>query len=305
MAKQIIVNDEYVKELYDRFSNSKAGINTIAKEEKRSPHTIQKWFDAAGYITKVNHTYFDNIDTEYKAYYLGLIYADGCISYPKDNRQPTIKIALVEEDAYILNNIQQIVQPFKPLYPIVFKNINYKKQLVFALRSSHMAKSLHKLGCPNRKSYDNKEDLIWPDLKNEYYRHFIRGFFDGDGSIFQSNLKKNSRTAEFYCVSQSFINTLKDYLNMGSIYIKHYKTNQLLYRYSIFKQNDLINLRNLLYNNSNIYLERKKEKFFGLAVPIQYPFTCPKCFSKMFKKNGKRNNRIRLVCKDCYSHYQY
>ena len=51
-----------------------------------------------GYVYKIDETYFDKIDTEYKAYILGLIYADGCIKQPKGNRQKQLSIVLQEED---------------------------------------------------------------------------------------------------------------------------------------------------------------------------------------------------------------
>ena len=45
-----------------------------------------------GYKYKVNHNYFNLIDTEYKAYILGFIYADGCISQPSGNRKLNFRI---------------------------------------------------------------------------------------------------------------------------------------------------------------------------------------------------------------------
>ena len=53
-------------------------------------------------LNKLNHSYFDVIDTEYKAYILGFIFADGCIVDNFNGRQKSLRIEIIETDGYIL-----------------------------------------------------------------------------------------------------------------------------------------------------------------------------------------------------------
>ena len=54
----------------------------------------------------INYSYFKNIDTEYKAYILGFIFADGSIlTNIAGNRENTITVSIQKEDSYILTKL--------------------------------------------------------------------------------------------------------------------------------------------------------------------------------------------------------
>lgn len=305
MPAKIIVDKEYVDKLYRQFCTRKIGVNTLAKQEGLSSHTIQKWFDEYNYVTKPNHDYFNQIDDEFKAYYLGLLYADGCVSNLNDIRQPQLSIALKQSDGYVLNDLNRFIKPYSPLIHVQRKGKNTQDQIIFSIRSTQLCNSLIKHGVLPNKSKENKEELRLPNLNYNLLRHFVRGFFDGDGSIFQPMLRKNTRNVEFYSTSESFIKDLLDLLKVGNYYKREAKNKQPIFRYTINKQDDVLFLRKFMYEPSSICIERKKERFYGLAVPLRWPFICPACNSQHFKKNGKRNNKIRLICKDCETHYTY
>ena len=83
------------------------------------------------YPKYVNHEYFNEINTERKAYFLGLLIADGNISENKGNRQKTLAISLQESDSYILKELCKDITPTKNIRivnsPSIIKN-NWKKK---------------------------------------------------------------------------------------------------------------------------------------------------------------------------------
>ena len=59
----------------------------------------------------VNNHYFDIIDNEHKAYWLGFLYADGCIS----SNRPTINFTLNDKD---INHIKAFKQDIESEHKI-------------------------------------------------------------------------------------------------------------------------------------------------------------------------------------------
>ena len=131
----------------------------------------------------VNEEYFDVIDTQNKAYILGLLYADGFViedSY-------TVSIFLQERDKSILEKISYEIDSTYPLQFRKYDNLSNNKYLSLqnqygiCIYSKYMFNSLLSKGIVPRKSLI----LEYPDfLDKDLHRHFIRGYADGDGGIF-------------------------------------------------------------------------------------------------------------------------
>jgi hypothetical protein len=125
----------------------------------------------------VNREYFKIIDSEMKAYILGLLAADGNVS--SDIRY-VIKIGLQKRDRMLL---ERIVQEIAPKVPIT----EYRNAYYVSFSSKEMASDLAKYGVVPRKS----AIFGWPHaMPDELAIPFILGYFDGDGSLFQSNENK-------------------------------------------------------------------------------------------------------------------
>ena len=75
-----------------------------------------------------NHAYFSKIDTEWKAYFLGLLMADGCISKTKTEAYTTVQLGLKLEDKYLIDNFAVEIGFSKQLY---IENREEKKQKRF------------------------------------------------------------------------------------------------------------------------------------------------------------------------------
>ena len=128
------------------------------------------------------HDFFDIINTQAKAYILGLLYADGYVI----EEQYTIGISLKESDTYLLENISKYLYEGEPsLYKRTTKlNGKLFNRSELRIYSEQMTQSLIKRGCVPRKS----PILKFPEwLDRPLIPHFLRGVFDGDGCISDGN----------------------------------------------------------------------------------------------------------------------
>lgn len=139
---------------------------------------------------EINKHYFDIIDTPNKAYILGLLYADGCNMTDKHE----VTISLQERDKHILEQIKNELGYDGPLRFIDYnnKNPNHQNQYKLDITNKHLSESLNVLGVWKNKSLI----LEWPEwLDEKLYAHFVRGYFDGDGSLYFD--KRNGATVAF------------------------------------------------------------------------------------------------------------
>nr|DAH00694.1 MAG TPA: endonuclease [Crassvirales sp.] len=212
----------------------KAGISINRDYSKRRKSSREKLY--------VDESYFKSIDTEDKAYFLGLMYADGSVS------KNTFYLKLKDED---------IIQEFKKYLKAEtnIKIINNQYSLTICRQS--MCNDLINQGC-----YINKTASIrFPFLDKKLMRHFIRGFYDGDGSLIL-NANRSHNCLNFTSGSLEFLQQLQDNLkgvsitNGGISKEKNYEVWHLRYG---GKQVHII--LDWLYNSSNLYLKRKYNKY--------------------------------------------
>lgn len=200
-------------------------------------------------IYKYNEDYFEKIDSERKAYFLGLMFADGNVCI-KNNRK-RLQITLANEDLYILKEFLKDLGGGS----LYLDRVVYSKVLIY---SDKLVDDLINLGCVPNKSLILKFPL--DSIPNYLVNHFIRGFFDGDGSV--SKVKEIGYTINFTSV-QSFLNPLKESLIKDGIrlskFYPRYKDRidsaGSMYFYQSKKKEKVF--FNYLYNNASIYMDRK------------------------------------------------
>lgn len=223
-----------------------------------------------------NEKYFDIIDTEYKAYFLGLLYADGC-NFPPRN---TINLVLQESDKHILEIFNEELCLKRPLSFRTFKNNKKFKNAnnVYGLHiyNKYMSEQLSNLGCVQKKSLILEfpsTDIVPENLQ----RHFIRGYFDGDGCIYVGKRKYNGKykvheydictisILSTYNMCTSISNILQKLIDVELVInIQPIKNSFLL----TIGNKDVIKVLNLIYKNSTIYINRKYNKYI-LASNIE------------------------------------
>lgn len=242
------------------------------------------------------------IDTEQKAYLLGFLFSDGCIT--KGN---TVRISLVDKE--IIDKLA-IEFPFFNTGSFDFSIYHKNNKIQYSLvkQNSKLYQDLTNHGLIERKSTENSNLLILPNLKNELMNHFIRGYFDGNGSISIPKTRPNLRRIEICSSSKTFIETLKNYLESININCPYYRekqnTSSILYVLEWIKNEDIIIFKDFLYKNSTISLKRKKEIFdnFVIIDKTDNNPRCPYCNNKSINNGNRKTNygiALRYECQVC------
>lgn len=200
-------------------------------------------------------TYFDIIDNPTKAYWLGFLYADG---YVTTRNRWGVELSI---DDY--NHIKKLVDELKYNGNIRIRKRNNITSCSIQINNSHMHNALVKNGVVM-----NKTDIVlFPNetiLQKDLVSHFIRGFFDGDGSVSYSNRTKE---VNFVCKSNSFISSLLEELKNNNIHFTYYiNKRDNLPTIRVYKTNEIKKFYKYLYQNSteNNRLERKFLKMENL-----------------------------------------
>jgi hypothetical protein len=125
----------------------------------------------------LNESFFEKIDTEEKAYTLGFMAADGNV--PINLR--SVRLMLQARDVHILRDIRRVMNSDARILVIKpnskFPHRGPYKLIYFS--SQTLVADLVRHGITPRKSLT----LRYPKLSRRLERHFLRGLFDGDGSI--------------------------------------------------------------------------------------------------------------------------
>lgn len=196
--------------------------------------------------------FFDSIDTEEKAYWLGFVVADGYIT-----PAGSIKLGLQERDR---SHIEKFRAALKSDMSI--RSYNYgDPYAIMEVRSKTMFAALQRLGVaclkPKRAVPDVREDLL---------RHYWRGAFDADGTL--TNYPKCSRYKDTIYVYDSWGAQFTGNLSAVMAFERFVGENTGL-RAHVGSYKDGSNratygnkgasiVASLLYNGCNYFLDRKK-----------------------------------------------
>lgn len=265
---EIILSEEQIKTIIymytiEKMSTVKIGEAIGVNRKKVAKVLEDNGIDRIGNGRRkyaLNEQYFDVIDTPNKAYILGFLYADGYNCIEKE----TISMSLQEEDKDILEAIRKELGSEKPLEYIDYSNkhdygYNYKNQYRFICFSSHMCNSLNNIGMIQNKSLS----LEFPEISPSLYSHFIRGYFDGDGSVSFSS--KNSNCIATITSTDSFCKTiqsiLQSELNIHAGVYDASNKNNITKVTSISGKNQVKKFLDYIYKDADLYLERKYQKY--------------------------------------------
>ena len=276
---EIVFSEEQEKQIIDMYTNQiistvkignifNCGNKTIAKvlEKHNIPRT-----GVGKRVHSLNEHYFDVIDTPNKAYILGMLYADGynCLS------KCTVRLQLQYTDKDILESIRMELDSKKELNFIrcsdkVSSNGFISKDMYqLEIYSSHMCKTLEKLGMVQNKSLV----LTFPTfLDSTFYSHFIRGYFDGDGSYCHRYVGDKYGNSDVITITstESFCNDCLNIIRQetgigGGIYdaSNHNGITKVL---SISGVNQANKFFEWLYKDAELYLKRKHNLYMQFLV---------------------------------------
>lgn len=212
-----------------------------------------------------NEDYFENIDTEEKAYWLGFIAADGSIVKSSEYNSYRLYINLSNVDKSHLEKFRNAIKANdvelqEYTSSIGFCNPNGTTTSRIVLNSLKLCTDLAKYHIHQRKSYD----IQMPNINSDLIPHYLRGLFDGDGSYYyQYDLKNNRYRYIFEVVgaSEAFFKQIKEYLLSVNIKTNiYYRKGTNSIRLMSGSKQEILKLIDLLYSNANIYLDRKYKK---------------------------------------------
>jgi hypothetical protein len=195
---------------------------------------------------KVNENYFDVLN-ENSSYWLGFLYADGYVRM-KDGKSGELKLKLKDTDK---EHICKFLNDIESNHPIKCGTDNKSNFCQVSVNSTIMVKRLFELGCDNKKTFK----IRLPELPLNLMNHFIRGYFDGDGSVSKVKNRPNSFNVSI-CSNKTFNKDVINFLGYGKIYEdKNFSV------IKIHKIDDIKKFRDFIYNGAQVLMKRKLEVF--------------------------------------------
>ena len=279
-----ILSQTFTKEIYDAYINGNIKSSDLPVILGVNRYTIEIYMKQNGLkfrreILKetINELFFDCIDTEEKAYMLGYYFADGTCSV----KAGRITMSQTESDKYIIELFKKL-SPYTKITEAkecVNKKTGYisKPMLSISINSKHMVETLESYGIGSNKTYDSKTNFSF--IPENLMIHFIRGYFDGDGTVCVTNGKKkiankngeikeynySNYTWQIVCHNKEPLDAIKNFFEIKygvySNIIQEKRGNN--YLLLINRKNEFFKLREILYKDAAYFLQRKKDKYFS------------------------------------------
>lgn len=223
---------------------------------------------------KYNKDYFSKIDTEEKAYWLGFLYADGCVNELVKNgktQSMNLELTLAEIDREHIEKFAQAIETNVPIKQRVTtcKGKQYVSNRII-ISSTKMCKDLCDLKCIPNKTYNVRlpDDSIVP---NCFMRDFIRGFFDGDGCIHDKKNQKGLSVSftGMECMLIDIVNFLvkNKIINVKPKIYKDKRSNAC--SFFIYGDNNTKDFLDYIYKGSTIYMNRKYELYMSYFMDFE------------------------------------
>lgn len=200
--------------------------------------------------------------TNFELYFIGFALADGCVNKAK------VQFTLNIKDKSQLEFFKQKFACTNKISVYLSKNHNVYECWA-AYKISYFEEDLYHLGLIPRKT---GKELWLPYMKSP---HFVRGFFDGDGTIYTTSaLTKASKLyyihrLEFTCSNKNFIYCLNNYiceeLPIENRSINRKAANKQSNYFIRFQGKYLLKFCEWLYRDSEgLRLERKYQKYLEI-----------------------------------------
>lgn len=264
------------EELYDLYVNQKLSIPKLAQRFGVCEESVRQLMidygiprrtlaETASLLSpkKVNENFFSEWSNE-MAYILGIIVTDGSL----DDKTRDLRISLTDHDLVfkmaeamgLENGVQIITRKCSPT-----------PQAMLSIARKQIFDDLLRLGVFLSRNHDKTFNQTFPNVPPEYRNHFIRGLFDGDGSIVIRRRTPNNLSKEMMIVNAS-LDLIEDLAaaveeDIGvkgriAYHVKPSETKKAVYRYGIFTRDDVDRFGDYIYKDAgNLYLKRKKDRF--------------------------------------------
>lgn len=209
----------------------------------------------------VNDDYFETIQSEDRAYFLGFFVADGSLAKGQHTEEYIrVSLHLQIDDIEILEKFKYYIESDHKIF------VGHKfNDCALRFVSRKMVHDIMKYGITPRKTGNENVNLSLIPLNLQ--RHFFRGLVDGDGWITNSISPTTGRpiTSIGICGSQYVCRLFTEYIHnaLGYNILNPSKVkDKNCYKLQYSSYTEVAMIANLLYQNSSIYLTRKRDRAF-------------------------------------------
>ena len=201
-----------------------------------------------------------NFQSHNGAWMLGFFAADGYLPISKGARN-RLTVSLARKDEDILYLMANELEYTGPIYQFMSQNIYPTSSLAFT--SKKIRQEFEKYGLCNNKTF--KLHSLPKNLPDEFILDYIRGYFDGDGSVCRP--KGKHLVMSLVSVNKDFLEDIDDYLHnrlgVTKVNITSQERKSTIYQMTYHTEDSLI-IGDAFYNNNYLSLPRKKAHFFKL-----------------------------------------
>ncbi len=210
--------------------------------------------------------YFADIRNPNRAYWLGFIYADGWIVHNRETRNYEFGMQLQRGDRYVLEALNAELGGVHKIFDEEFHGavhrnsvISHSETSVLRVYSKEFVEDLMKLGIDVRKTESN----MFPTVPDECFVDFLRGYFDGDGSLSIDSRGKNLRWDITGTNRDGFVAIQEVLLTQYGINTSIYKHGERTWKLVCFRKDDVRNLLDLLYAGPSVMRLERKFKIYS------------------------------------------
>ncbi|MGJ0846479.1 hypothetical protein ACR77J_07315 [Tissierella praeacuta] len=240
------------RQVAEKIGISRSGTYYILKKYNIDTNRSNDFYDKRTY--KMDDNYFNKIDDEHKAYWLGFLYADG---YNHEERG-VVSLTLQSQDLHILEQFKKDIQ-----YDGNF--VIDRGYVRLSLNSQQVSRDLAQHGCTHRKTFT----LTYPDfLPKNLHSHFIRGYFDGDGSIWYDKQSKSYRIQVIG--TESVLKGIVQHLDIHLNRLIPVVSNEYTYRLNYSGNYNVSNIMSRIYKDSTVHLERKHKRYENMVNMMKH-----------------------------------
>jgi len=228
----------------------------------------------AGRLYSINENVFDKVDDEPTAYWLGFLYADGCV------HRTCLSIALKQADSKHLALLASFLGANSPIVP-------YQTRSALAVSGRHLSARLKELGIvKGRPTHIETVNQIGVSV----VRHFVRGLFDGDGGV-----EKEPSHKVTFCGRTELMAWLRALFAQEcgtSALLKPIQCNHSYIAYLGYKGYfNATKITDYMYEGATIFLERKQRRIRQWIMPNKKKSA--KKGWKTRRENGSRLNQYK------------
>jgi intein-encoded DNA endonuclease-like protein len=263
------LTEEQVQEIIEMYKSKKSSYE-ISKKFEVSAATILRYLknnsisirsqSECNRKKEVDDNFFESIDTEEKVYWLGYIFADGSISKRTSGKKQTISytLSLSSIDLEQIEKFKNSIKTTSATNIYQDKKRGRKPIAKIEINSEKLVVDLENLGCIERKTFQ----LKFPSeeqVPKELLHHFIRGYFDGDGSVSKTKIGYGRIDI---CGIYSFLLDLSNAFGFEGKFLYRDKRKATdCWNLKIAAIAKLEYLYEFMYKDATIYMNRKFDKF--------------------------------------------